>query len=204
MKTLKLTLIAAALASVAAGAVAQTTTPPPAAQSPAPQRNAPETAQPDQPRQMHRLDANNDGSVDEQEFATVQNLKDADANNDGTLSTEELGQMILKRQAERRAARLSNRLDVDGDGTVTLAEIEKNRAERFALLDRNDDGKLEDDELGRGGRHDGERRVERNDDDQRGDHGRQGHDRYDRNDDNGGDHDRRGGRGGDERLEFEL
>jgi Ca2+-binding EF-hand superfamily protein len=160
VKNLKLAILAGALTSIAAVAVAQNNT------APAPQPNAPEAnqASPEQPRRMGRLarlDANNDGAIDQQEFATVQSLKDADANGDGTLTTEELGAMILKRQAERRAERISRRLDIDGDGKVTLAEIEKNRAERFALMDRNDDGKLQGNELRRGGRHGGERWADR-------------------------------------------
>lgn len=165
MKNLKLAMLAGALTSIAAVAVAQNT-------PPAPQPNAPEAnqASPEQPRRMGRLarlDANNDGTIDQQEFATVQSLKDADANGDGTLTTEELGAMILKRQAERRAEWISRRLDIDGDGKVTLVEIEKNRAERFALMDRNDDGKLQGNELRRGGRDGGDRWHGR---DRRGDH----------------------------------
>jgi Ca2+-binding EF-hand superfamily protein len=50
---------------------------------------------------LARLDTNNDGAIDQQEFATAQNLKDADANGDGTLSKEELVAMI---QAPGRAS----------------------------------------------------------------------------------------------------
>ena len=158
MKNLKLAILAGALTSIAAVAVAQNNT------APAPQPNAPEANQPEQPRRMSRLarlDANNDGAVDQQEFATAQNLKDADTNGDSALSKDELVTMIQKRQAERQAERLTRRLDVNGDGTVTIAEIEKQRGERFALMDRNDDGKLEQSELRRGGRDGGHRKFGR-------------------------------------------
>ncbi|MGE0282076.1 MAG: EF-hand domain-containing protein [Rhizobiaceae bacterium] len=169
MKNLKLAVLAGALTSIAAVAVAQNNT------APAPQPNAPEANQPEQPHRMGRLarlDSNNDGAIDQQEFATVQNLKEADTNGDGALSKDELVTMIQKRQAERQAERLTRRLDVNGDGTVTIAEIEKQRGERFALMDRNDDGKLEANELRRGDRHGGRHKFGRHGGhgDRRGEH----------------------------------
>jgi Ca2+-binding EF-hand superfamily protein len=150
VKHLKLAILVGALTSITAVAVAQNNN------APVPPKTPEATqASPDQPRRMGRLarlDTNNDGAIDQQEFATAQNLKDADANGDGTLSKEELVAMIQKRQAERQAERMTRRLDVNGDGTVTIAEIEKQRGERFALMDRNDDGKLEANELRRGDR----------------------------------------------------
>lgn len=153
MKNIKLVILAGAFASVAAIAGAQETTPAPQTSGDAGQH-----AQKVRPRlqaRLDRLDANKDGAIDEQEFATAQNLKDADTNGDGTLSTEELAAMIQKRQAERQAQRLLRQLDVDGDGKVTIAEVEQQRAKRFALMDRNNDGKLEAHELrGKGhGKH---------------------------------------------------
>lgn len=165
MKTIKLAIAAAALTSVTAIAVAQNAAPP------APQPNAPQANQADQNqpprmnRRLARLDTNKDGVIDQQEFATAQQLKEADTNNDGTLSTDELAAMIMKRQAERQAERLTRRLDIDGDGKVTIAEIEGQKAKRFALMDRNSDGKLEGNELRRG-RGDGDRQF--------GSHGRHG------------------------------
>ena len=146
MKNLKLVTLAGALTSLAVVAAAQNNA------VPAPQPNTPGANQtsPEQPRRIgrwQRLDANSDGAIDQQEFVTAQRLKEADANGDGTLTTDELVAMIEKQRAERLAARLTRRLDIDGDGKVTLAEIEKQKAERFALLDRNDDGKLERNEL---------------------------------------------------------
>jgi len=165
VKTLKLAILAGALTSIAAVAVAQDNT------TPAPNMPEAKQATPEQPRRMGRfarLDANKDGAIDSREFATAQNLTDADTNGDGTLSKEELVAMIQKRQAERQAERITRRLDVDGDGIVTIAEIEKQRGERFAVMDRNDDGKLEGRELRRGGRDGGHRKFGRHGG--RGDH----------------------------------
>lgn len=169
MKIVKIAILTGAMASVAALAVAQDATP--ATPNATPQANRSETDQPKLRGRLARLDANNDGAVDQQEFATAQNLKDADTNGDGELSKDELVTMIQKRQAERAAERMTRRLDIDGDGKVTIAEIEKNRTERFALMDRNDDGKLEGNELRRKG---GDRHGRR-DGDRHGDHHRKKH-----------------------------
>jgi Ca2+-binding EF-hand superfamily protein len=150
VKTLKLALFAGALTSVAAVALAQTATPPTAPEPNAAAEPAPKA--PPRLSRLARLDANKDGAVDQQEFSAAQKLKEADANSDGTLSAEELTAFVQKQELERKVERLTRRLDIDGDGKVTLAEIEKNKAEHFALLDRNDDGKLEGREL-RGGKH---------------------------------------------------
>ena len=76
----------------------------------------------------------------------------ADANGDGTLSQDEITAMVEKARAERQVERATRRLDVNGDGTVTLAEVEKQKAKRFAVMDRNDDGKIEKAELRSGKR----------------------------------------------------
>lgn len=155
VKTLKLVIAAAALTSVAAVAMAQTATPPAAA--PATPAAAPQADQPNALRgKAARLDANKDGVIDQQEFSDVSKLKEADTNNDGVLSSDELLAWVQKREAERKVERLTRMLDVDGDGKVTLAEIEAQKGKRFALMDRNNDGKLSQDEMRgdrRGGHH---------------------------------------------------
>lgn len=102
-------------------------------------------------RMFSRLDADGDGIVGTEEFGgeRLEALKTADTDRDGTLSQEELVAYAMKREFERRAERMAGVLDIDGDGGVTLAEIESHRDKRFALMDRNDDGELSEDELGR-------------------------------------------------------
>jgi len=52
-------------------------------------------------------------------------------------------------RAERMARRLIERFDTNGDGVLTAAEVESRQKKMFALLDRNDDGKIEKDEMPR-------------------------------------------------------
>jgi len=101
---------------------------------------------------FNRLDSNSDGSIARDEFGgdRLDTLRTADENQDGTLSQEELANYLMKREFERRAERLAGQFDIDGDGQVTLAEIENQQGKHFALLDRNDDGQLSQDELRRG------------------------------------------------------
>ncbi len=171
MKPFYLAITAGALSAMTAVAVAQTATPAaPEASKEAPAKSA----------ALAKLDANNDGVIDQNEFAADARLKEADTNNDGVLSQEEVSAMILKQMADRRAERMMQRLDIDGDGKVTLAEIEGQKAKRFALMDRNNDGKLEASELRRGGRDGGDRNWQR--------HDRKGGDRAERGDRGGRDH----------------
>jgi hypothetical protein len=102
-----------------------------------------------------RLDTNDDGALDQAEYTNIDRLKEADTDKDGTLSKQEIEDMAMKRVVERQARRMTKRLDVDGDGVVTIAEVEKQKAKRFALMDRNDDGKIDKSEMrhGRKGHH---------------------------------------------------
>jgi Ca2+-binding EF-hand superfamily protein len=54
--------------------------------------------------------------------------------------------MEAERQ-RRRLERMTRRLDIDGDGTVTVAELKEMQAKKFAVLDVNSDGSLSEDEL---------------------------------------------------------
>ena len=87
------------------------------------------------------------GPIDLAQFSKMDALKAADANGDGNLDREEIEAYALKRIVQRMADRMERRLDINGDGTVTLAEIEKQKAKEFAALDKNEDGKLDRSEL---------------------------------------------------------
>lgn len=109
-------------------------------------QGASDTATPEKPAvTRHDGERHADRTITKDEFGSIRadRLKAADKNGDGTLSKDEIEDMVMKRMIERRANRLERRLDIDGDGKVTLAEIDQHQAKRFAVMDRNNDGKIE-------------------------------------------------------------
>ena len=92
-------------------------------------------------------DANGDVTFDEFSAAMDKRMSEADTNGDGKLTVAEIAAEIEKMRTERMAQRLVDRFDTDGDGVLTKAEIESRQKKVFALLDRNDDGKIEKSEL---------------------------------------------------------
>lgn len=91
--------------------------------------------------------------IDLAKFSRMDELKAADTDKDGILSREEIEAHALKMMVKRSADRMERRLDVNGDGKISLEAVEKKRAERFAELDKNKDGKLDRSELKAGKRH---------------------------------------------------
>ena len=133
-------------------------------------------------QRFERMDVNKDGKIGRDEFVgrVTTRFDSADANGDGELDVDEVVARMERRRMERRARRMLRRMDIDGDGKVTKAELERQAAKRFAVLDRNDDGVLEVREARRaremrGGRkaRREERRMRR---EHRRDHGRRGFD----------------------------
>jgi len=76
-------------------------------------------------------------------FSRMEDLKAADTDGDGVLSRAEIEAHSLAQLVKRTADRMERRFDFNRDGKVTLEEIERHRAKRFALLDANDDGQLD-------------------------------------------------------------
>ncbi|KAB2719268.1 calcium-binding protein [Brucella intermedia] len=87
------------------------------------------------------------GPVDLDKFSRMDDLKAADTDGDGVLSRAEIEALAQKRIVSRAADRMERRLDINGDGKVTLAEIENQRKKEFAALDRNEDGKIDRSEM---------------------------------------------------------
>ena len=100
------------------------------------------------------VDANGDGKVERAEMDAFvkKELKNSDGNGDGTLALGEFQTLWLERTMPLMV-RGFQFLDADGDGKVTEAEMERPAGRAFDRLDRNDDGAVAKDELGRGGRH---------------------------------------------------
>lgn len=106
---------------------------------------------------FERADADSSGDVTFEEFAAAMNKRigKADADGDGKMTVAEIASEIERMRAERMARRIIERFDTNGDGVLTNAEIESRQKKMFALMDRNDDGKLVKGEMARqgGGRH---------------------------------------------------
>ncbi|MCB1884735.1 MAG: hypothetical protein KDG89_12200 [Geminicoccaceae bacterium] len=113
------------------------------------------------------VDANGDGKVERAEMDAFvkKDLRDNDGNGDGSLTLAEFQSLWLER-TKPLMVRGFQFLDADGDGNVTGAEMEKPAGRAFDRLDRNGDGAVAEDEIGRGdwhGRH-GPGREGRDDD----------------------------------------
>ncbi len=119
-------------------------------------------------QRFERADTDASGDLTFEEFSAAfqERIGGADANNDGIMTVEEIAEEIQRRRAERMARRIIERFDSDGDGQLTTAEVESRQKKLFALLDGNDDGKLEMGEMKRHrpGKH-GKRRHHRYEDD---------------------------------------
>jgi Ca2+-binding EF-hand superfamily protein len=100
---------------------------------------------------FERLDADSSGDISFEEFAAALNgrMGLADADNDGKLSVEEIALELERMRYRRMAQRMIERFDTDGDGALTTAEVESHQKKMFALMDRNDDGKVEQGEMRR-------------------------------------------------------
>ena len=100
---------------------------------------------------FERADTDSSGDVTFEEFAAAMKnrIGNADADKDGKMTVGEIASEIERMRAERMARRIVQRFDTDGDGALTTAEIESRQKKRFALLDRNDDGKIVKEEMPR-------------------------------------------------------
>jgi hypothetical protein len=122
------------------------------------------------PRRMHgpggfhleRADVDDSGDISFEEFAAAMNgrMGFADGDSDGKLTVAEIAAEMERQRYLRRAERMVERFDIDGDNELTLDEIETHQREVFALMDRDNDGVVVEDEMPRRDRrhHRGPRR----------------------------------------------
>ncbi|MER9652619.1 hypothetical protein NKJ26_03750 [Mesorhizobium sp. M0152] len=110
---------------------------------------------------MMRLDKamkNSNGTITFDQFSDAMNarLKKLVADNGGKLTVAQLADALEKARFERMAKRIIARYDTKGDGTLTTEDIAGREKKIFAMIDRNNDGKIEKGELPKGrrfGRH---------------------------------------------------
>lgn len=95
-------------------------------------------------RFMERFDANKDGVVFQAEIDEIaaQSFADTDTDNNGSISLDEARAEFADRSKDMQI-RAFQRLDADGDGTVTADEFNAMTDRLFARLDRDDNGVLE-------------------------------------------------------------
>ncbi|WP_032917357.1 hypothetical protein [Mesorhizobium erdmanii] len=106
---------------------------------------------------MARLDkamSDSDGAITFDQFSDAidARLKKLVADNGGRLTVAQLADALEKARFERMARRIIARYDTRGDGTLTTDDIAGREKKIFAMLDKNNDGKIEKSELPKGGR----------------------------------------------------
>ncbi len=107
---------------------------------------------------LRRADANNDNRLERDEVKTArgERFKEFDRNSDGTVTEAEISEGIIARRRariDRMAKRMIRRFDDNADGVVTAEEFEKSVERRFRMLDLDDNGVIEGDEMPRRMRH---------------------------------------------------
>ncbi len=93
---------------------------------------------------MEKVDANGDRAVTQDEIDTFRaaTVANADASGDGGISLDEFETIYLE-LTRNRMVDAFQKLDEDGDGVVTQAEMDAKFGNVVDRMDRNDDGKLD-------------------------------------------------------------
>jgi Ca2+-binding EF-hand superfamily protein len=101
---------------------------------------------------LHKALKDNDGTINFDQFSDAMNarLKKIVADNGGKVTVAQLADALEKARFEEMAKRIIAHYDTKGDGTLTTADITDRQKKVFALLDRNNDGKIEKNELPQG------------------------------------------------------
>jgi Ca2+-binding EF-hand superfamily protein len=95
--------------------------------------------------QFDTIDADKDGKISPDEIAAhrAAEFAAADTNADGALSADELQAQMLTKMLARRSARMIENMDDDGNGALSLAEMDEGpMADHFARIDADNDGAI--------------------------------------------------------------
>lgn len=100
------------------------------------------------------IDTNSSGGVSFDEFFAVasKRLLEADKDGNGSVTVAEVLEQMGDRGSERRANRMLSRFDMNEDGAVTTDELRNRMEKRFAMMDRNDDGEVQEKEFPKHGK----------------------------------------------------
>jgi len=103
-------------------------------------------------KMLAALDRDKNGDVSLEEYVAPIKSRVAlmDKNKDGQANAAEIGVAFKKGETDPGVVKFLQRFDLNKDGGVTVTEAEEYRAQRFDVLDANDDGKLAVDELAAG------------------------------------------------------
>ncbi len=104
---------------------------------------------------LNKAMSDSDGAITFDQFSDAMNarLKKLVAANGGKLTVAQLADALEKARFERIARRIIARYDTKGDGTLTSDDITGREKKVFAMLDKNNDGKIEKSELPKGDHH---------------------------------------------------
>lgn len=100
-------------------------------------------------RMFDRVDADKDGAVTLKEIVAEADARfdRIDADKNGVIDKAEVESWVGRFAPPQAAAFFLAKHDLDGDGKITKAEWENPVKKRFAIFDRNDDGKVTRDEM---------------------------------------------------------
>ncbi|MER8462219.1 hypothetical protein [Mesorhizobium sp. M1396] len=103
---------------------------------------------------LNKAMKDSNGTISFDQFSDAMNarLKKLVADNGGKLTVAQLAEALEKARFEQMAKRIIARYDTEDDGTLTSDDITGREKKIFAMLDRNNDGKIEKSELPKGGR----------------------------------------------------
>ena len=103
---------------------------------------------------FEEIDTSGNGGVSFDEFFTVasKRITEADKDGNGSITVAELVEQMGDRGSERRANRMISQFDINEDGAVTTDELRNRMEKRFALMDRNDDGEIQEKEFPKRGK----------------------------------------------------